>query len=378
MRHIRGSANVRQIAWLFAAGCQGMLLTATAAHAVTPAEADAAFRALNKAYWDPAAKSFRKQEPGTTKADFWYEAQLWDTVMDQYDRTHGKAVLGQIDEIYDGFLQEYPDWTTNKYNDDIIWWAIACTRAFAITGQERYLKKAKASFDFVYDHFLDSAMGGGLYWLNERTSKNSCLNSPAVIAAARLAVLLKDPACLEKAKGLYAWEKKTLTDGNGKVFDSIRTGRSGRVRIGRFSLTYNQGTFIGAAVLLYRQTGDKTYLDDAVKTAAWTRDNLCVTDERILKSEGDGDGGAFKGIFVRYMKLLIQECGRTEFLPWMKANAAAAWRHRRLADDIMGRDWTAAAGGKIPRQTAASGVAVVLCFADDSFRQDDRPPVKSK
>ena len=366
MRCFQILKNAGWAALLFLAAGLGSLLLAIPAQAVTPAEADTAFSSLNKVYWDPAAKFFRKEEQGSKKADFWFSAQLWDTVMDQYDRTGSADVKRQINELYDGFIKEYPDWTTNKYNDDIMWWAIACTRAYKITNDERYLKKAKASFDFVYDNFLDETMGGGLYWLNERTSKNSCINSPAVIAAVRLSVLLKDASYLEKAKSLYAWQKKTLTDGTGKVFDSISYDKARQTtRIGKFSLTYNQGTYIGAAVLLYQQTKDKTYLDDAIKTAEWTKANLCVTDQHILKSEGQGDGGAFKGIFVRYMKLLINECGRTEFLPWMKANADAAWRNRRPADNIMGNDWTVPAGTKIQSQTAASAVAVVLCFADE-------------
>jgi predicted alpha-1,6-mannanase (GH76 family) len=344
----------------------GWLLPAAPARAVTPAEADAAFRALNKVYWDPSAQLFRKEEQGSKKADFWFAAQLWDTVMDEYDRRGGDEVKRQIGEIYDGFDRKYPDWTTNKYNDDIMWWAVACARASQITHDERYLKKAKASFDFVYDHFSDETMGGGLYWTSDRTSKNSCINCPAVIAAVRLSVLLKDPAYLAKAKSLYAWQKKTLTDGTGKVFDNVRYDRRRQsTRVSRGSLTYNQGTYIGAAVLLYQQTTDRTYLDDAVKTAEWTRANLCVTDRRILRNEGQGDSGAFKGIFVRYMKLLIHEGDRTEFLPWMKANADAAWRNRRPADNLMGSDWTAPAGAGIQSQTAASAVAVVLCFADE-------------
>jgi predicted alpha-1,6-mannanase (GH76 family) len=353
-------------AMLFLAAGLGSLLLAIPAQAVTPAEADAAFNSLNKVYWDPATKFFRKEEQGATKADFWFSAQLWDTVMDQYDRTGGADVKRQINELYDGFTKAYPDWTTNKYNDDIMWWAIACARAYKITNDERYLKKAKASFDFVYDNFLDATMGGGLYWISQRTSKNSCVNSPAVIAAVRLSVLLKDASYLEKARSLYAWQKKTLTDGTGKVFDSITYDKARQTaQISRFSLTYNQGTYIGAAVLLYKQTNDKAYLDDAIKTAEWTKANLCVTDHRILKDEGQGDGGAFKGIFVRYMKLLIKDCGRAEFLPWMKANAEAAWRNRRPADNIMGNDWTVPAGTKIQSQTAASAVAVILCFVDE-------------
>lgn len=347
----------------------GALLPATTARAVTAAEADAAYRSLLKVYWDPATQLFRKEEHGTTKADFWFAAQLWDTVMDQFDRTGSADVKRQIDVVYDGFTKQYPDWTTNKYNDDIMWWTIACTRAYKITNETRYLKKAQASFDFVYNNFLDPTFGGGLYWINQRTSKNSCLNSPAVIAAVRLAVLLKDAAYLDKGQSLYAWQKKTLTDGNGRVFDNISYSKDRQAtRIGRFSLTYNQGTFIGAAVLLYQQTKDHAYLDDALKTAEWTKANLCVTEDHILKSEGTGDGGAFKGIFVRYMKLLITEGERREFLPWMKANAASAWRHRRPGDNIMGPDWTAPAESRIQSQTAASAAAVVLNFADEDTR----------
>jgi predicted alpha-1,6-mannanase (GH76 family) len=351
------------------------VLSTVPVRAVTPAEADAAFAALNKTYWDQDIKFFRKEEhapgqPGAEKADFWFAAQIWDTVMDQYDRAPGADVKRQINDVYDGFVKVYPDWTTNMYNDDIMWWAIACTRAYKITGDDRYLKKAKASFDFVYDNFRDDKFGGGLYWINRRTSKNSCLNSPAVIAAVRLSVLLKDPSYLDKAKSLYAWQKKTLTDGTGKVFDSIRRGRGGGTpRIGRFSLTYNQGTFIGAAALLYLETKDKTYLGDAIKTAEWTKQNLCTTDRRILQDEHQGNGGAFKGIFVRYMKLLVNDCGRTEFLPWMQANADAAWANRRKSDNIMGNDWTSPTPSKIQSQTATSAVAVVVCFADDSRKK---------
>jgi predicted alpha-1,6-mannanase (GH76 family) len=342
------------------------LLPAESVKAVTPAEADAAFLALNTTYWDQPTKLFRKEETGNKIADFWFGAQLWDTLMDQYVRTGDPTVLRQINDYYEGFTRKYPDWTTNGFNDDIMWWTIACARAFTLTHDERYLRKSKASFDFVYDHFLDSTMGGGLYWIRKRTSKNSCINSPAVIAAVRLSVLLKDPSYLEKGKSLYAWEKQTLTDGTGKVFDSISIDKATqRTRIAKFSLTYNQGTFIGAGVVLYGQTRDPTYLNDAIRTAQWTRDNLCTTRDRILRDEKQGDGGAFKGIFVRYMKLLITEGGQKQFLPWMKMNADTAWRNRRPADNIMGNDWTAPTQAGIQSQTDCSAVSVVIEFADE-------------
>jgi predicted alpha-1,6-mannanase (GH76 family) len=208
-------------------------------------------------------------------------------VMDQYDRTGSADVKRQINDVYDGFVKRYPNWTTNKYNDDIMWWAIACGRAYKITGDERYLEKSKGSFDFVYDNFLDTPHGGGLFWTSDRTSSNSCINSPGVIAAARLSVFLKDDAYLAKAKSLYAWQKKTLTDGTGRVLDNVRYDKNKKTpQVNKAALTYNQGTYIGAAVLLYKETNEKAYLDDAIKTAEWTKGNLCVTAQRILKNEG--------------------------------------------------------------------------------------------
>jgi predicted alpha-1,6-mannanase (GH76 family) len=362
----------------------------TPIRAVTPAEADLAYNALNKVYWDAGNRFFHKEESGPKMADFWLEAQLWDTIMDQYDRTHSETVRQQINDLYDGFIARYRDWTENEFNDDIMWWAIGCTRAYQITKDERYLMKAKASFDFVYQTFHDDALGGGIWWKSDRRSKNSCIESPAIIAAVRLSELLKNDSYLDKAKSLYKWQKATLTDGKGKVFDSIQlprrnantnaaalanTNASSMATLDRnrtfnpvatFSLTYNQGTYIGASVLLYLNTRDETYLAEAKKAADWTRANLCTGTNQILRSEHQGDGGAFKGIFVRYVKLLIRDCGCKEYLPWMRANADTAWRNRRPEDNIMGYDWSVATGSRIQSQSASSAASVVLCFADDA------------
>ena len=49
----------------------------------------------------------------------------------------------------------------------------------------------------------------------------------------------------------------------------------------------------------------------------------------------------------------------------MKANADAARRNRRPADNIMGYDWSVPTGTKIQSQTAGSAATVVICFADE-------------
>jgi hypothetical protein len=96
------------MAWILLPACLLTLIEATSASAVTPTEADTAFRSLNQVYWDATIKFFRKQETGEKKADFWLEAQLWDTVMDQYDRTRSETVKEQLNDVYDGFMAQYP------------------------------------------------------------------------------------------------------------------------------------------------------------------------------------------------------------------------------------------------------------------------------
>lgn len=41
---------------------------------------------------------------------------------------------------------------------------------------------------------------------------------------------------------------------------------------------YNQATFIGSAVMLYKATGEKAYLDDAVLAADYVRNEMCDAD----------------------------------------------------------------------------------------------------
>jgi predicted alpha-1,6-mannanase (GH76 family) len=150
-----------------------------------------------------------------------------------------------------------------------------------------------------------------------------------------------------------------------KIHDTNGNRHRNRGPLSTFSLTYNQGTYIGASVLLYLKTKDASYLAQAKKTADWTQDNLCTGTNQILRSENQGDGGAFKGIFVRDMKLLVRDCGCEKYVPWMQANANTAWRNRGPSDNIMGYNWSVPTGSGIQSQSASSAVSLLLCFSDD-------------
>lgn len=108
---------------------------------------------VNYFYHNNTKQSDGVHKSGPTKGvytDFWLEAQHWETIMDIYERQGGEKYLQMIDAVYTGFKRFYPNYKTNEYNDDIGWWAKACTRAYKITGNSIYLDMAKEMFDHIY------------------------------------------------------------------------------------------------------------------------------------------------------------------------------------------------------------------------------------
>lgn len=319
------------------------------ASAYTSADADRAMKAYNEAFWDPAANMFWKSTNRDQHQDFWVEAELWELVMDAYLHTSDpelKANLRtQIDQVYEGTVAKYgEDWTNNPFNDDIMWWAMGSARAYHITGDDKYLEAAKFHFDFVYDTQWDEDFAnGGIWWLNsDHLTKNACINFPAAQAALYLYDITRDRHYLDAAVTIFRWGKTMLTDGNGKVFDRIEV-ENGPIPD---ATHYNQGTFIGAAVGLYKITKDPVYLEDAVKAAEFTKNRL-VDAEGILNYEGpNGDLKGGKTILMRNLAHLQQTLDETgshpafsrDFDEWLADNLETAWSHRN-PDGIMDGNW---------------------------------------
>lgn len=340
-------------------GLAAVLVLSSWVAAVPVQQAKDAMDALNRAYWDQTQQYFRRT-PGTDgkRLDFWMTAHVWECVMDAYERHGDAAYKQQIGQVYDGFLKAHPDWQMNPYNDDVMWWTIACMRAYRLTGEQRYLDKAKAEFDRLYAQEVDQTLGGGMWWKSdEHKTKNACVNGPAAITAMDMATTLKDETYANKGRELYAWERAKLFDvQTGAVYDNMNT--QGRVTRRRF--TYNQGTFIGAALRLYRWTNEKPYLDDAILAGRYMRERLCI-ENGILKSEGQGDGGTFKLIGVRYMVEMADVTKDQALLDWLQKNADTVWQNRRASDGIMGFDWSRPVKHDevIECQSAAAGVVLL-------------------
>lgn len=287
--------------------------------APTAAIADQAFAAWKSKYY------YSSNGGGHMDGGFWGEAEIIEIVIDAYETTGKSIYKDMIQDMYNGFVgNNGTDWTYNSYNDDIMWMTIACVRAYLCTGNQTYLDRATYHFTQVYNRAWNTNYGGGLLWYVGRTTKNSCINGPAIVAACYLADATGDNAYLTKAEAIYAWQRSMLYNAStGAVYDSY----DGPGNINIWSSTYNQGSFLGAAVMLYKRTGNQTYYDDAVKIANYTRNNM-FADDVMNGEESGGDLPGFKGIFMRYARRYITDLNKSDYIPWLKKNAKVAFNNR--------------------------------------------------
>ncbi|WP_052088188.1 glycoside hydrolase family 76 protein [Paenibacillus wynnii] len=351
--------------------------------AFTSSNADTAMSSFVNVFYDAPAKYFYVNSDhqihsehahgpnGGLYTDFWWEAQLWETVMDAYERTGSATYLTMIHDIYTGFNAKYPDMTANTFNDDLGWWALACLRAYELTGTVEYLNRGSYLFNQIYAEWDTSFYGGGIWWrkdshnpnISSNAQKNMATNAPMVMAAIKLRNAYNDTSYLTKATQIYNWTKSTLVT-SSKINDHIEGAGMGIIK--DWDFTYNYGTFLGAAVSLYQSTGNASYLTDANNAAQYVINKM--VSAQTLMYEGVNDAGGFKMIFARNLNRLRVQGGQSQYLNFLQQNATQAWNHRRTSDNIIGSDWLRPTGSTyVQSLTAAAGASILQLVPADGY-----------
>jgi predicted alpha-1,6-mannanase (GH76 family) len=300
-------------------------------HAFTAADADAIFDAHTKAFYRETNNiAWHAKSTEGRKADFWMQAEQLEMVLDVYERTRNPGQLAMFTNLFRGFIANHGrTWERNPYNDDILWMVMACTRGHLLTRNAEFRDVARKNFDLCYARAASTNLGGGLWWKTDNKSKNACVNGPGAIAAFLLGKATGEASYYTKATNIFLWERDTLFDpGTGRVFDNIKTNG----HIARFALTYNQGTFVGAANLL-------GFTNEARLAAKFTMMELSK-DGYLPPGRENGDGGGFNGIGVRWIAKFMNDRGeQATFEPWLQKNAEAAWKARRVSDNLSWCRW---------------------------------------
>lgn len=275
---------------------------------------------------------------------FWSIAEIMEAFLDGYETT-GKAVYK---EMFEGTFNDFiatngETWEYNGYNDDLTWAVLDAVRAYLLFGGDRYLDIAIKNYDIMYNRAITYGYNM-LRWCEEsdkRASTNSCINGPATVAACYLGIATGDESYFDKAKSIYAAQRQYLYvaegDNAGWVYDSINMSDGSK---NTWCSTYNQGTFLGAATMLYQHYGDEMYLNDAKNVMNYTLKALC--NNNILRNENtnSGDLSGFRGVLMRYIRRFIVDLNQDQYLSFFKDNTRVAWMNRN-SQNLIQSPWHA-------------------------------------
>jgi len=321
---------------------------------------NSAYDAFNH-YYLRSDKNFYRADYGQANvAAIWVQAIYFDMALCAYRKYPIAKYKQVIDNIYLGCYNQYDHYNWNNGNvwfiyDDIMWWTISMGRAYELTKEAKYLTYAKSSFKRVWsgstvvgDKGSYDPVTGGMFWnwdhsnpsvQSQGMGKMACINYPTVIGAMTLYNNTADVDYLNKAKGVYKWAHDNLFDSiRGRVADSKHgTGEPDWAN----NWVYNQGTCIGAAMMLYKVTGEKHYLEDAIITANYVKNQL--SKNGILPFANHVEAGIYTAIFAPYMASLIVDGEQYQFLPWLRYNIDKGWANRNITTNITYKNYASPA-----------------------------------
>lgn len=273
--------------------------------------------------------------------NYWWMAHTVDAYVDAFRRTgsrnydtYARNILSGMYIAYDANRKDL--W--NSYYDDMEWMCLACIRASETlpTSTDMWFKEAKQLFEWIWEGWDETT--GGILWNNGSQrgvvdSKNSCSNGPAMIAAALLYQKTGEEHYLEKAKKIFDFMYANNLFNDGFVKDAPKNESRG------WTFTYNQGTWVGGLLELYRITKDKKYYDIAVDLMDKSIDSRWYSPRGIMCESGKGDGGLFKGIYVRYLtdwvlSGLLDENRTVRYASYLLENARSLYQAALVKPDM--------------------------------------------
>jgi predicted alpha-1,6-mannanase (GH76 family) len=293
---------------------------------------------------------------------YWWLAHYLDCLVDQALREHAAGRTGDARRTAQTAhrllrtirLRNVASFT-NHYYDDMAWLLLAAHRLDHITatlsptaslalthGAGRSLRAA-----VTRGHTDD--LGGGLFWNDHHDFKNVAATGPAALFFARI----RDRA---RAGDLLDWLHDHLRDPDSGLFvDGLRIAADGTTTLVPDVFTYNQGTVLRALITL----GDPVSLARAESLITAIAGQLTTDpDHRILRTHGDGDGGLFTGILVRYLALAARS---PDLSPTSRGRA------RALVEGTADAFWSGRQSRSFPTRFGMPP-APVLVFSPDPTR----------
>lgn len=302
--------------------------------------AEASFAAMQRAFWLPEQRLYREDldNSGNPYAYHWPFGQALAASIDMAalsgstHRPHVDELLigmqaywnaANVPPAFDSYVRPPLGQGGDVYYDDNEWTALELLRVYRLTGNAAALRRAEQLWQLIvsgWDRDPSHAAPGGIFWrqVPGDFGRVTVSNAPAAQVGLELASLTGRDEYRQWAVLIHRWVDTYLRAPDELYWDGIAIDGA----LDKTQWSYNQGTMIGASVLLYRQTGDPAYLERAQRTA----------DRALERYAGDsiwGQPAAFNTIFWKNLLLLDQLRPDAGYRQAMQRYADAAWERSR-------------------------------------------------
>jgi rhamnogalacturonyl hydrolase YesR len=227
--------------------------------------------------------------------------------------------------------------SSDRYYDDNGLVGIEYTEAYLNTKNVKYLHKAKTVFKFILSGWSNE-LGGGVYWVEgHHDQKPACSNGMDLLVALKLYQATRDTFYLDWGKRFYNWMQADLKAPNGLFYNDRKT-KDGVASPPYYS--YNTGSVLEAAVLLYHFTGEKKYLNAA-------QDMAEATYQYFHHQHHDPhlnfaiDLPWFMTVLFRGYEALYQVNQNSKYINAIYHDLDYAWKSGRDNNGFLTHDWTA-------------------------------------
>ncbi|KAF8607159.1 hypothetical protein BDV93DRAFT_436142, partial [Ceratobasidium sp. AG-I] len=167
--------------------------------------------------------------------------------------------------------------------------------------------------------------------------KNAITNELYIAASAKAYLKTKTQSYLDDAIG--SW----------KFWNLSGTSLPDCTNNNQETWTYNQGVVLHGLGLLYKATGDHTYVDEALVTLdaalkSKTKDNiLAETCDLPPSGNCNFDQVGFKGLFMRHLQYFLEDVNDPavtgKYSDWIGLQARAMNQYARQSDGLIGSIW---------------------------------------
>ncbi|WPV02949.1 glycoside hydrolase family 76 protein [Mucilaginibacter sp. cycad4] len=223
----------------------------------------------------------------------------------------------------------------DRYYDDNGLVGIDYMESYFNTKKPIYLQRAKDVFKFIISGWNDD-VGGGITWLEgHNDQKPACSNGMAALTALKIYEGCHELYYLQQGERIYNWMYRSLRDSTtGMISNDIKL--SGDQNHTFWS--YNTGSMIEAAVLLYRFTGRQRYLQQAKALASVSYkyyEGLPHDKRLILKI----DVPWFIAVLFRGYEALRKVDGNNKYIAAIEHDLNYAWNNSKDKFGLTTHSW---------------------------------------